>query len=141
MPTYSADQIIGKSLIARKRVALYRASALNSGESFASVDPGDLVGVVYSYVGGRNGLPLFWQFLSSSGSSYYALHEEGAFDVESLQDQGVLTTQEQQQQQEEENQSPFDKVLGLFASGGKWILIGAAAYFAYDAYSKNKSRK
>jgi hypothetical protein len=48
MPTYSADQIVGKSLIAKKPIKLYRADARTTGSSFSTIQSGSLVGVVYS---------------------------------------------------------------------------------------------
>ena len=35
--------------------------------------------------------------------------------------------------------STIDKILKIVKTGGKYILLGAAIYFAYNAYSKNKN--
>jgi hypothetical protein len=102
MATYPASQIIGKTLIAKDVVNLFRGNQVPDGQPYAFVQAGNPVGQVYSYLD-RGPAGFFWQFESPSMGVYYARHQEGLFDIQSLVDQGALTTQELIEQQEQEN--------------------------------------
>lgn len=117
--TYSVSQIIGKTLIARRHIELYRGGNLGI-QAFASVAPGQPVGVVDSYVGGTGGVPLYWMFVDGSGIPYFARHGEGYFDINSLQQQGALTVQEQQAA---ESETVVDTVLAGFGDIAKYGLM------------------
>ena len=125
MPTYSADQIIGKTLIAKKPVKLYRA-ANDQASSVYTVDPGQAVGKVYSYLApGENRATVYWAFYDDQQRSYYTPHIQGNFDIQALGDQGALTVQEQQQAAEEESMSTTDKAFRLIKN---IALYAAGAY-------------
>jgi hypothetical protein len=99
MATYSADQIIGKVLIAKKSVALRRYPS-PSGKVGYTASPGASLGTVQTWVHESGpGSPLWWSFLDSNGKPYYVRHEEGAFNLQNLKDQGVITVKEQTEQQ------------------------------------------
>jgi hypothetical protein len=155
MPTFSPDQIIGKTLIAKKRISVYKIPPVPSKGikgvvwSNITIEPGNPVGIVYSYVGG-NLDPLFWQFITPTqnatqiGGSYYVKHNEGDFDLTSLQDQGVLTTKELLDLKADEDKTWIDKLLET-ASGGigfqniiKYVLYGGAIYFGIKIYKEYK---
>jgi hypothetical protein len=128
MPTFSADQIIGKTLIAKKPVAIYAAPGQ---KSIATVAPGDPVGVVYSYIGGTGGNPLFWQFYVKTAGvekAYYAKHETDAFNNLSLTDQGVKTTAEIEKEKAQAELTPIERAAGAVGSGVKKILIWGGVY-------------
>lgn len=94
MPIYSAADIIGKTLIAKKSIGIKREPT-DLGNIIFTVSPGQSVGVVDSYynvIPGRS--VLYWGFKDANGRNYYAPHLEGYYDIRSLSDQGVLTTQE-----------------------------------------------
>jgi hypothetical protein len=103
--TYSVNQIIGKTLIAKRRIDLYRGSQLPNGNSFAFVAAGGSVGVVYSYIT-VDGL-FFWMFLDNTNTAYYAPHGVGFYDISALQQQGALNTQQVLEQQQEQQNSIF----------------------------------
>lgn len=120
MPTtYNADQIIDKSLIARKDITLRRRPDPSSPVIY-TVPAGQVVGRVYSYTGGH-GLPLWWMFYDSKGKTYYVLHEVNAFDIDALIDQGALNVKEERQQEEAKkkaNNSPLPGLPDLLGGGG-----------------------
>ena len=142
MPTYSADQIIGKTLIAKKSVTLKRHPSA-SGKAVYTAPPGSSLGTVQTWVHENGpGTPLWWSFLDSAGRPYYIRHEENAFDVKHLKDQGAITVKEQTEKQEREAESgassmfpsipnPFD---GFGEGMGKVLATGvtivAAAWAA-----------
>jgi hypothetical protein len=133
MPTYSAADIVGKTLIAKEIVPIYSLpNAAVKENLIGSIDPGESLGVVYSWVGGTDGKPLYWQFKGSAGKFYYAMHKAGRFDVRALQDQGVLTTEERLEA--ENPKSGFDKALSTI----KTIAIIAAAAFVGKSYLDSK---
>ena len=123
MPTFSADQIIDKALIAKKNVTAYRTpfSLTKVSTKFTSFRPGDFVGNVYSYV--KEGANLHWMFYDQNKKPYYVMHEPEAFSVEALRDQGVKTTAEIEKAKAEANLTPIERAAGAIGGGVKKILI------------------
>lgn len=145
MPSYSADQIIGKVLVAKKPVPVYDLPPYNTQASqIAVVQPGQTVGTVYSYVGGTPGKFLCWQFYSNNNKAYYAAQVPGYYDVQSLKDQGALTTAEETELKADEDKSTLDKFLESLTQGagkiGKYVLIGGAALIALNIVLKNRNK-
>lgn len=78
------------------RLHLYRFPS-DSYPVLATIQPGQIVGVVYSYLIPRPELGrayLWWVFLDDNGVEYYAEHRPGVFDTKFLMGQGVRTTGE-----------------------------------------------
>jgi hypothetical protein len=140
MPTFSADQIIGKTLIAKKPVPLYTSATKRFG-SFITVPAGRTVGVVYSYVGGTGGDPLYWMFyakLQGIEKAYYAEHLEDAFDGLALKDQGVKTDRQIEEAKKEENLSTGDKILEYLKKYAMWAGIGLAGFLVFREILRKK---
>lgn len=132
--TYSAAQIVGKSMVARENIELKRFP-LDSAKSVFTVKAGDTVGTVYSYVQGAFAT-VWWVFLDSKGKEYYAKHEKGAFDVQALKDQGALNVQEETEQQKKKEQGGTSWLPDLnlntgdmagAVKTGMWVLAGTVA--------------
>ena len=145
MPSYSADQIIGKVLVAKKPVPVYDLPPYNTqAVQIAVVKPGQTVGTVYSWVGGTPGKFLTWQFYGNNNKAYYAAQVPGYYDVQSLKDQGALTTAEVTAQKADEDKSALDKFLESLTQGagkiGKYVLIGGAALIALNIVLKNRNK-
>jgi hypothetical protein len=146
---YSLYEIPGKSLIAKKSVQLKRMPS-NDAKTIYTAKPGETVGLVYSWVGGK-GSPLWWQYYDNNGVAYYTLHEPGMYDVKVLKDQGAVTVKEQTEKEKKEKEAQtggggfklpnFD--LGLGDAGkiiGK-VLIGVAVVGgAILAYNMSRPR-
>ena len=137
--TFSADQIIDKTLIAKKKVQLKRIPS-DSEKTVFTVQPGGTVGRVYSWTGGGGTSPLWWMFYDENGKTYYAKHEPGLFDIKVLKDQGGITVKEETEKKEKEESgsiipdikipNPFEDMSGLKMAGyaiGAVALIGLAA--------------
>lgn len=141
MPTYSADQIIGKTLTARRTLVAYDLPTyMANSQKIGTIKIGQSAGVVYSYVGGTPGKPLFWQFKGNNGKDYYIVHQEGAFDVQSLKDQGALTTAEAATKAEEADMSFKDRLAEYFKKSGKIVLYGGLAILALNVILKNTKK-
>jgi len=150
MPEYSADEIIGKTLIANKDIKIWKIPAKPSiGEAGVKwsdiyVKKNNAAGVVYSYVGGTGGDPLFWVFdtpgvnVGEIGANFFVPHAVGNFNVKSLKEQGALTTKERADLEAEENKTTGDKIIEAFKKGGKYILIAGGIYFAIKMYKEFK---
>lgn len=139
MPTFSADQIVNKALIAKKPVPVYDLPFYDKlSKQIAVIKPGDTIGVVYSWVGGTPGKPLNWQFKGNAGKMYYVAHVKGYFDVQALRDQGVQTTAEIQQEQKESEQSTGDKLTAYLKKSGNVLLYGGLAIVALSVFLKNR---
>lgn len=132
MPTYSASQIVGKSLIARQTVPIKRQPS-KSAPTVYTATPGTFIGVVYSWV--TEGPDLYWQFLDENGKPYYTLHKPGLYSIDALQDQGALTVQEQTEQ-EQGGGSVIDKVVKSLGNTANLILLGIGAAAVYSISRK-----
>jgi hypothetical protein len=141
MPTFSADQIIGKTLIAKKTVTVYDLPFYADGAKvLTQVRPGQSIGKVFSYVGGTPGKPLNWQFEGAGGRMYYVPHVSSYFDVPALRDQGTQTTAEIKEKQESENMSTGDKFAQYLKKSGNVLLYGGLALVALNVFLKNRKR-
>lgn len=100
--TFSADTIIGKTLIALVDVPAY-SNPMDSATPTGTFKAGTTIGVVDSYLDAntaedRSGL--WWEFvagldqqsLASTTGNFYVPHRQGYFDIQALVDQGALTT-------------------------------------------------
>ena len=120
-PVYSADQIVGKTLIAKAKVTLYNLP-YDDAAPIGSVQPGQTVGIVVSWLdadpsSGRS--RLYWQFVDSSGNFFYAPHYTGEFDVQSLVDQGALTAGQITQAAADAHKSVFQQEIEKYAP---WLI-------------------
>ena len=131
---YSAADIVNKTLIAKSKVPIYRLP-YDSAEMLGYVNPGESVGLVYAWIdanpaAGRNNL--WWQFAPAygGGSYYYAPHKEGLYNVNSLREQGVITTLEkieaEKKKQEAANQPWYMAMLKTALPWVAAIALGAA---------------
>jgi len=134
MPTFSADQIINKTLIAKQPVQIKRLP-LDSAPAVYTVAVGQPVGSVYSYLEPGPGQSLlYWMFYDSNNRPFYAEHKEGRFSIQSLTDQGAVTTEELTRQEKEKNET-FAQKLEKYA---KYILIGGAGIAVLSVVLKHK---
>jgi len=150
MPTFNAAEIIGKTLIAKKDTAIWKQIPIPSQNQKGIiwknviVKKGDPIGRVFTYVGGSGVDPLFWAFDTPNvntgqvGKFFYVEHKQGQFDVNSLREQGVLTTKEIEDLKADENKSTGDKITDALKKGGKYLLIAAGAFFALKMYKEFK---
>jgi hypothetical protein len=103
MTTYSADALIGKTLIAAKPVPIKRVPLDNAAVVF-TVATGQPVGVVSSFVNPTVGRSrLYWMFRDKDGRYYYSEHVQGLYSLSALTDQGVLTTKQETEAAAEAN--------------------------------------
>lgn len=134
MPTFSAADIIGKTLNAKKTVEVYRYNDLT--KPVYKVKPGQIVGVVYSYLMPKEGREvLYWMFYDANKKPYYTKQEPGLYDIKSLRDQGVLTALEEENKNSE---TTGDKILKLIKTG---LFIGAGAYVLVNVLSQGNEEK
>ena len=150
MPLFNANEIIGKTLITKKNIPIWKippiASSGYPGVKWEGieVEKGKPVGVVYSYVGGDGINPLFWSFetpginVGQIGAYFYVEHQEGIFDIRSLREQGVLTTKEREELEAEANKTGAEKLIEALKKGGKYILIAGSIYLAIKLYKEYK---
>jgi len=138
-PVFPVDQIIDKTLYAKQAVPLYRVPG---GEVVYTVTPGNVVGVVFSYLaadpaGGRDFL--YWAFKDADGSPYYAAHRTGAFDVGSIEGQGGKTVLQLIEEKEAAQETFLDQLGDVLPAGGlgntlNLVLVAAAVYFGYKLF-------
>ncbi len=81
MPTYSAADIIGATLIAKQPVPIV-ASPYDDAPTIRTVATGQPVGIVDSYLepaAGRSGL--YWMYYDLNNQPYYTRHHSGWYEV------------------------------------------------------------
>lgn len=122
---FTADQIIGKTLIAKIPVKITRIADDNA-PSIYNAQPGETIGIVQSFLlPGSNRKSLYWVFKDVNGRFYYVSHAPGRFNIESLQAEGALTLQQQQEMAAEKNKTLQQRI---FAGIQNLALLGAGAY-------------
>lgn len=138
MPTYTADQIVGRTLIARQNIPLKRQPSKLASTIYIA-KPGITVGVVYSWVNGDGGI--WWLFLDKDQKPYYTFHAPGLYDIQSLNAQGVESL-EATQEDKDRAENPLGYYISKFTKPALWIIGG---YFvlraALDLDSHRKTRR
>jgi len=137
MPNYNAEDIIGKTLVARKSTDIVRLPA-DDATSVYTAKPGESIGVVYSYL-----LPndvrdsLYWQFYDNKNKAYYVKHRSGQFDIGTLSGQGVKTIEEKQEEAAAAAETTRDKIFRYIKNG---FLVAAAVYLTKSVIEKSSSK-
>lgn len=125
----TADQVVGKTLIAKTNVPLKRYAQASASVIYTA-KKNEVVGVVYSWV--TDGPTLYWAFYDQNGNPYYAEHKPGRFSVTALQQQGVETLEDIKEAKDAADNpiaSTITKIL-------KPVIWAAAAFFVIKAFKK-----
>lgn len=127
MSTFSADQIVGKGLIANRTVQLFYDATLS--QPAYTVAPDDPVGVVFSYLQptyGNGAGKFVWIIQGAFNRNLYVVHEQGKFkepvDAKSME----VLKKEAEEKAARENEGIEGKILRVI----KPIAIIAAVAFA-----------
>ena len=132
MDKYNPDDLIGKTFYPLKRVFAYGdASTIDKPVYF--FDPGNPIGVVYSYLSKPTGL--WWQFKSGS-KSYFVKHEQGLFNLKDLKDQGLTTEKEKREAEAEANKTTLEKIFEFGKKSATAIIIVVLGVYAYNQTKK-----
>jgi len=127
MALYSADQIVGKTLIAKVQIPIKR-NALDDAPTVFTVNPGQAVGTVYSWLNvGPGRSTLYWAFYDEFKRPYYAPHRVGFYDISSLQQQGTLTVKQEAEAQAKKDETLSDILQKNFRL---LLIVGAVAVVA-----------
>jgi len=136
MATYSADDIVGKSLIAKRAINVYRGNDLT--QSVYTIKPGQTVGTVVSYLMPNDSREvLYWMFNDANGRAYYTKQVAGNYDIKTIKEQGVLTLDEKKKKEEAADQTTGDKLLSLLQKG----FIGAGLFYLAATAIKSSNDK
>lgn len=139
-PTYSAADIVDKTLIAKKQLAVYDYPDATY-PPIGYVAAGQPVGIVYSWVGGGDSTgarDLWWVFYpDGSGRYYYAPHKEGDFDLSALAAQGVVSLEQKQADAEFQNLPVVERYVRKY---GPWLLFAVLGAAAIKGYLSRPSR-
>jgi hypothetical protein len=139
--SYTIDKLIGLTIKAKNPTAYYDLPTYyNTAKKLGTVKSGDLVGVLYSWVGGTADRPLHLQFRRGDGTFYYVPMLPGQIDNDFNRAQGLTTTQEDKEKDEDKNKSFTDKLLDYFRKSGKIVLYGGLALVALNVILKNRKK-
>lgn len=114
---YNASQIIGKDLYAKKKITVRKSPSDTAAVAY-TVNNGNRVGTVYSYLT-RDGA--IWWMLTDNN---YVKHEQNAFSIQALREQGAKTSEELEKEKEDKNKPAFEKFM---EAAGKVLKYGAFA--------------
>lgn len=131
MPTFSAADIVGKTLIAKKPVALKRLPQ-KTATTVYTVPAGQTVGVVYSWVQADGAL--WWMFYDQNQKTYYAIHEPGLYDIGALNAQGTVSLEQVQEDQAKHDNpiSYFGDKLLKYVTWGVGLYLGAQLFIDWE---------
>lgn len=132
MPTYNPNEVIGKTIYAIKRVNGYSEASEQSAPIY-TFNSGAAVGVVYSYVSKPTGL--WWQFRYNN-KSYFVKHEQGAFNLSDLKNQGLQTEAEKAKAEAEANKSILDKIFNFGKKSATGIILVLLGIYTYKQLKK-----
>jgi len=138
MALYSADEIIGKSLIAKVPIPI-RRDAKDNAPIVYTVPAGQNVGTVYSWLNvDANRSRLYWAFYDQYKRPYYAPHQQGYYDISSLQQQGAMTVKEQVEAEKAKTETTGDIIQKNFKL---LLFVGAAVIIAKSVLPELIKRK
>ena len=122
---FTADQIVGKTLVAKVPVKILRIPD-DEAPAVYTAQPGETIVIVTSYsLPGAGRSAIYWTYEDNKGRQYYTQHKQGRYDVGALQAQGAVTLQQQQAEAAEKNKTLQQRI---FASLQNFALLGAAVY-------------
>ena len=125
MANYNAEDIINKTLVAKKTTNIVRI-ANDKAPTVYQVQPGSTIGTVYSYLlPNQNRNALYWQFYDQNEKPYYVKHKPGQFDISTIKAEGALTLEEKQEEAAAAAETTSDKIFKYIKNG---FYIAAAVY-------------
>lgn len=134
---YTANQLLGKEVIASKDVTLYPSLFSDSGKFI--VKQGQSIGKVFSYLKPSNKSNPTGKVVLIFERGYnvnYYLKDDNAVSTQALKDQGTLTVEQELKAQEEAAKRDADPI-GYYLKkfGLPLLLIGGSIYLA-SSYGK-----
>jgi hypothetical protein len=137
MSLYSASEIIGKDLFAKQPIILKRVPT-DSAPGIYTVAPGGRVGQVYSYLDYKPGIrnSLYWMFYDSANRPYYSEHKEGAYDLNTLKEQGSLSVKEQLAAEAKKSEGTKDFIERIL----KYGLVAVVGYGIFKTIINKKMK-
>jgi hypothetical protein len=132
--TYNANDVVGKTLFAKTSVDVFNSPGLTWTEKLYTVQPGNVVGVVYSWVN-RDGT-IWWQL---EPGNKFVEHKRGRFDLNALKEQGLETTQEKEEAAKEAAKPWYEK---LFKTASQTIItVAVISVIGYGLFSSKNQIK
>jgi hypothetical protein len=120
MPTYSVDKLIGKQLVMKREVPVYRS--IHDNKVIYKTRIGQSAGTVYSWVTNKTTGHIWLMFYDAQKKPYYinTKNLSGSVDTKELQREGVKSTAEVQKE-EQKKAAPVEFYLKKYGP-----IIGAA---------------
>lgn len=144
----SAQDVIGKTLYPKVRIAYWKGSQLKSGDLLdkdkAGTLPVNYPFKVYSFAAPSSVRKnLYWMAKDSSGQIILVKHVKNDFSFQKLAAQGVKTEQQKIEEEKEKEKTLADKIAESLQSSGKfakWVIIAGLGIYAIG-YLAPKLRK
>lgn len=136
MPTYTAADIIGKTLYARRTVDKYNYPG---GPSIGTIKTGEVVGEVNSWVTKPGTNTIFWEIKMPGRSPFYVEHREGWYSFT----KGTTKSQEEiiKDQVEQQEMDEKGKFIFYLEKYGKAIGITLIAFGIFKELIRNNSNR
>lgn len=126
MPTYDVSKLIGKNLILKKEVSIYRN--ITDDKPVYKGRPGQSAGIIFSWVTNKKTGHIWLMFEDKNKKPYYINTKDlsgGAVDTKELQREGVKSTKEIEKEAEKKA-APVEfylKKYGPYAAGAVLLLL------------------
>lgn len=123
MATYSVDKLIGKQLIMKREIPVYRS--IHDNKVIFKTRIGQSAGTVYSWVTNKTTGHIWLMFYDANKKPYYINTKDlsGSVDTKELQREGVKNTAEVQRE-EQKKAAPVEFYIKRYAP---WIAGGLVA--------------
>lgn len=132
MADFELSDLINKTLIAKKAVKVYDLPGRNE---IGVVQPGNPVGVVYSWVGPDLAGNIYYAFQNPGGVFYYTKHEKGVYDISALKRQGVISVQDKIKEEELKSLPWYEQLIKKY---GLTLLLGLGGIYIAGQVIKKK---
>jgi uncharacterized protein YgiM (DUF1202 family) len=115
---FSADQVIGKTLFATRRINVRSLPGTEASVLFVT-ETGQQIGKVFSWVEKSN--KVWWQIDLENNKSGWVQHNQGWYSIRALKDQGAKTVKEVQKEKEQQEKSFGEKLGDFFGPTGSFL--------------------
>jgi hypothetical protein len=122
MPQFNLPQLYDKTFYAKSKVGIYAHP--NAQKPYRFIKPGEVVGVLYSYVN-KNGI--WFMFYDANKKPYYTKSKPGLYSFEAIKAQGAKTVEEERAEKKDAQLYDKSKLEYFIHKYGLWVLGATVA--------------
>lgn len=139
----SVEELVDKPIYAVAPVPVYRSISPKEGPIVFTVQPGQNVGTLYSWVKDPQGRGYWFQFYDANGRPYYTQIKPGLYDKQAALAWGARTVEQVEQDRQERERAdsagPLDDLFKISPSTQKalkWAALGVGGLLVFSIIRK-----